>query len=95
MGYQRTQIYLDPDEHRRLVREAAERGISLAAYMREIVANRAGEQDAPHDTRSWDNFIGAISAGAVRYDDDPDAEVAEAIEWNYRRKMGEIAEDDR
>ncbi len=40
----RTQITLDPDSHRRAKRRAAERGISLAEYMRQVVDRDLGEQ---------------------------------------------------
>jgi hypothetical protein len=39
----RTQIGLDPQEHRRAKRRAAELGISLAEYIRRLVARDLGE----------------------------------------------------
>ncbi|MBI4728385.1 MAG: hypothetical protein HY775_02630 [Acidobacteria bacterium] len=86
MKYHRTQILLDPEEHRRLVREAAERGLSFAAYLREIVATRVAEEATPYDARSWDSLFGIISAGAPGADFD--TEVAEAFEAEYRRDVG-------
>ncbi len=38
MPYVRTQIYLDPDDHRRLSDEAHARGMSLTALIRQIVS---------------------------------------------------------
>lgn len=40
---QRTQITLDPSEHRRARRRAAELGISLAEYIRRLVRQDLGE----------------------------------------------------
>ena len=40
----RTQITLRPDTHRRAKRRAAERGISLAEYLRQVVDSDLGEQ---------------------------------------------------
>lgn len=62
---QRTQIYLDPEEHRRLKTEAAERGISLAEYLRQIVAQRAaraGEQ-ATYGDSPYEELIGIVHGG--------------------------------
>jgi hypothetical protein len=40
----RTQITLDSDAHRRVKRRAAERGVSFAEYMRQVVDRDLGEQ---------------------------------------------------
>ncbi len=40
----RTQVTLDSDAHRRAKRRAAERGISFAEYIRQVVNNDLGEQ---------------------------------------------------
>ena len=37
MSYARTQIYLDPLDHKALLKEASERGVSLAELVRQIV----------------------------------------------------------
>jgi len=39
MGLKRTQVYLEPEQHRSLKREARERGISLAELLRQIVGH--------------------------------------------------------
>jgi len=44
---QRTQIYLHPEQHRALVREASKKGISLARLIREIIAKHLKEQTTP------------------------------------------------
>jgi hypothetical protein len=89
MAYQRTQIYLDPDEHRRLVAEARERGLSLAALLRDIVSEHVSERAAPYETRSFDPIVGV--AGRDRPGDDA-AHVREAmdevLEAREQKKMG-------
>ncbi|MGZ4210447.1 MAG: hypothetical protein ACXVQX_07605 [Actinomycetota bacterium] len=87
MRYQPTQIYLDPEEHRRLVREAAERGISLTEYLRQVIANRAGEQAVPYDERSWDGIIGLFDSGPKDTVETMDEEVGQAFEEEYLRSM--------
>lgn len=64
---QRTQIYLDPEEHRRLKTEAAERGISLAGYLRQIVAQRAARaaQQAANGDSPYEGLIGIVSVGLL------------------------------
>lgn len=88
MKYHRTQILLDAEEHRRLLREAAERGISLAAYVREIVASRATEPAVPYETRSWDGLFDIVSAGPDEEFADLDAEIGEAFDAEYQRDTG-------
>lgn len=88
MKYQRTQIALDPEEHRRLVKEAAERGISLAEHLRQIVATRTAGQAAPYDARSWDALFDIADGPEVKDDHDTDAEALDAFASEYRRDMG-------
>lgn len=44
MGLKRTQIYLEPEQHQALKREAAEKGISLAELLRRIVEDHLREK---------------------------------------------------
>ena len=39
---QRTQIYLDPEQHRRVKKRAAELGVSMAEYLRTVVDRDLG-----------------------------------------------------
>jgi hypothetical protein len=48
----RVQISLPPEEHRRARRRAAELGISMAEYVRRLVARDLGDQQTPGDPRS-------------------------------------------
>lgn len=82
MRYQRTQVYLDPEEHRRLVKEARERGLSLAALIREIVSEHVRERTAPYETKGFDAIIG------IAGDDKGPTDVAEHID----KYLGEALE---
>jgi hypothetical protein len=96
MAYLRTQILLDPEEHRRLVREAAERGLSLSAYIREIIAARTGEAPVPYEARSWDGLFDLFAAGPPRgLEEDFDAEVREAFGEAYERSIKRPARSKR
>ena len=89
MKYQRTQIYLDPGEHKELLGEAASRGTSLAGLVREIVASHLREKSAVYGAKKFDAIIGIASA------DEPTDVAAheeeyrgEALEARYRKKIG-------
>jgi hypothetical protein len=85
MQYQRTQIYLPPEEHRRLSAQAAARGISLAALMREIVSSHVREQAAPYATKSWDSLLGIIDEDVGEPTDIArDEEQLKAAAWDAR-----------
>jgi hypothetical protein len=88
MKLQRTQVYLAGEIHRRLGRDAAERGMSLAAYVREVVeAHYARRGAAP--SSSFDDLIGCV-------DDAPAGDVAtdgpdyrdRALRERLARKLG-------
>ena len=59
MRYTRTQIYLDPDDHRWLTEEARARGISLTALIREIVTRFARDATPPRP-RGFASLIGVV-----------------------------------
>lgn len=91
MTYQRTQIYLEPDDHRRLLEEARARGISLASLLREIVARHLQQKGTPVQ-KSFDALIGIVDApGSTDVARDRMAYRSEALETRYRRKMGVAA----
>lgn len=87
MMYKRTQIYLDPEEHRRLVREAAERGLSLTEYLRRVIGNRTAERSAPYDTRSWVGLFGIVDSGPRDTAETMDEEAAAAFDEEHRRSL--------
>jgi hypothetical protein len=92
MRYQRTQIYLDPEKHAKLIAEARERGISLAALLREVVDEHVSEKAPRYDERSWDALIGIVD------DDGPpsdiakhkDEYIAEAMSGVYEKKFSAV-----
>lgn len=93
MTYQRTQIYLDPDDHRRLVEEARRRGVSLAALLREIVHERFAPRSAP-DGEGFQALVGIIDTGELTdIAHREDAYKADALDARYRKKMGEAVGD--
>jgi hypothetical protein len=88
MVYKRTQIYLDPEEHRRLVLEAAERGISLTEYLRRIVADRVGENAPRYESSAWEGIFNIGNSGGRKDTvENMDEEVAQAIEAEYQRSL--------
>jgi hypothetical protein len=90
MRYQRTQIYLDPEQHAKLVAEARERGISLAALLREIVTGHVEEKAPAYDARSWDAIV-AIGGDEGEPTDIAlykDQYIGEAMDLVYEKKMG-------
>jgi hypothetical protein len=61
----RTQIALDADAHRRAKRRAADLGVSLAEYVREVVDRDLGEQPARGDiTAIFGLFDTSASGGS-------------------------------
>ena len=89
MKLQRTQIYLPTETHRRLGRDAAERGVSLAAYVREMVEAHYVRRGAALSS-SFDDLIGCVgeapegdvAADGTRYRDD-------TLRARLRRKLGQ------
>lgn len=81
MKYQRTQVYLDPQDHRALVEEAERRGISLAALMREIVSRHTARGGAPAPEKTFDHLIGVVTCG-------PSSDIARH-EDRYKREAAE------
>lgn len=63
MLLQRTQIYLHPEQHRALLREASKKGISLAKLIREIIAKHLEEQARPV-TAAKETFLRIVGMGA-------------------------------
>lgn len=88
MPYQRTQIYLDPEDHRRLVDEAHRRGMSLAALIRELVRERLSSRSFPAPD-GFGPLIGvASSAEPTDVAAREDAYLEDALDDRYRKKMG-------
>lgn len=88
MSFQRTQIYLDPGDHRQLSEEARRRGLSLTGLLREIVASHVRGRVAPYAGGGFEALIGVLDG-----DDDggtADADVVRDahLDARYVKKMG-------
>lgn len=84
----RAQVTLDADMHRRAKRRAAERGISFAEYIRQVVDHDLGEQPKADISAIFGLFESDrsdVSANIEKYLDE--------AAWNeYLRKMGRLPE---
>ena len=88
MSYQRTQIYLDAEDHRRLKLEAGRRGQSLTGLLREIVARHVRERVAPYRPLGFDTIIG-IARGPVSDVARDERELRDAaLDARFKRKLG-------
>lgn len=77
----RTQVTLDPADHRRARRRAADLGISLAEYVRRLVQRDLTGPIAPSDPAA---FFALGDSGGSDVSSAKDAYLAEAIA-NHRR----------
>ena len=84
----RTQIALDPEDHRRAKRRAAEMNISLAAYVRDVVRRDLGGEDRPAADVSAIFSLG--SSGGSHIAEHKHRYIGEAVEAEYQRKSGQI-----
>lgn len=88
MRYQKTQVYLDPEVHRRLLAEAQERGISLAELLRELTARHVAEATAPYGAKSFDSIIGLFASdGPADAVADEDQVMGDVADYIYAKKM--------
>lgn len=58
MGYTRTQVYLDPEDHRRLSEAAKKQGKPLTALLRDIVHRYLRERPDGASSRGLEALIG-------------------------------------
>lgn len=79
----RTQISLDSEMQRRARRRAAERGISLAEYLRGLVASDLAEPPAREDPSY---VFGLGSSGGADVARDKDRMLGEAVATRRRRR---------
>jgi len=84
----RAQVTLDADLHRRAKRRAAERGISFAEYIRQIVDRDLGEQPKT-DISAIFGIGDSGGSNVARY---KDRYLDEAVWSEYLRKMGRSPE---
>lgn len=83
----RTQIALDSEEHRRAKRRAAEKNISLAEYVREVVRRDLGGEERPKADISA--IFGLGASGGSDIAKHKDRYIGEAVEAEYLRKTGQ------
>jgi predicted DNA-binding protein len=88
MAYARTQVYLDPEDHARLVARAREQGKSMTALLREIVA--AYLREGPEDgRRGFDAILGVVDGDPTDIAESSADELALAREARLRKKLGD------
>jgi plasmid stability protein len=83
----RTQISLDSEQHRKAKLRAAERGISLAQYLRELLQRDLGEESRPKAHISEIFGIGS-SGEPTDIARDKDRLIADAAWAEYLRETG-------
>ena len=88
---QRTQIYLDREEHRRARHRAAELGVSLTEYIRRLVHEDL-EPGAPRGSVKALFELG--ESGSPDISDAIDAHVGEAVEGEYLEETRRPAHPD-
>lgn len=88
-SYQRTQVYLDPEQHRKLLAEATARGESLAALVRGIVQAHLDGRSAAAEPKTFKAITAIVEL------DEPadlvgnwDQTMSDAVETRYRKKVG-------
>jgi hypothetical protein len=80
----RTQITLPPEDHRRARARAAELGVSLAEYVRRLVAADLGRDERA--SAGIDAIFNLGRGGDSDIARQKDAYIAEAVEAEYRGK---------
>ncbi len=81
---QRTQIMLDPEEHRRAQEKARDAGISLAEYIRRLVRSDLVEPPKPDISV----IFGLGDSGGSNIAKYKDEYIGEAIEAEWMRQTG-------
>lgn len=81
----RTQIALEAEDHRRAKLRAAELGVSLAEYIRRVVARDLGEESRRGDISQMFDLGSSGGSDVGRYKHEYLGEAAE-VEW--RRETG-------
>lgn len=82
---QRTQIYLEPEQHRRLKTRAAELGVSMAEYMRTMIERDLGGSAGGHDVSA---ILGLGDSGGSDVARHKDEYVGAAVDATTRPKAG-------
>jgi len=76
VSLKRTQIYLEPKQHRLLKREAAAKGISLAELLRQLAKDHLHTEPQRED---FARIVGLGRSGVADASEDHDRYIGEAI----------------
>lgn len=76
---QRTQVTLDPEQHRRARQRAAELGVSLAEYLRRLVRNDLGGDPAAGDVSAILALGDSGGSDVARHKDEYIGEAVDAL----------------
>ncbi|CAN5576459.1 hypothetical protein BH20ACT19_BH20ACT19_02910 [soil metagenome] len=87
----RTQISLDSEDHRRAKSRAAERGISLAEYLRQVLRRDLAALES-EPTGDISEIFGIISSGGSDVSENKDKYLGVAVEAEYLRETGQTRE---
>lgn len=88
MSYKRTQVYLDPEDHRRLVETSKRRGVSLTSLVRDIVASYVRQGSAARVPKGFDAIVGLSDADPTDVAKDEQSVREAALEERLQRKLG-------
>ena len=76
MAFKRTQIYLEPEQHRLLKREAAAKGVSLAELLRQLAKEHLHTEPQRED---FARIVGLGKSGVADASEDHDRYLGEAV----------------
>ena len=76
MAFKRTQIYLEPEQHRLLKREAAAKGVSLAELLRQLAKEHLHKEPQRED---FARIVALGRSGVADASEDHDRCIGEAV----------------
>jgi len=76
VAFKRTQIYLEPEQHRLLKREAAAKGVSLAELLRQLAKEHLHTEPQRED---FARIVGLGKSGVADASEDHDRYLGEAV----------------
>jgi hypothetical protein len=76
VSLKRTQIYLEPEQHRLLKREAAAKGVSLAELLRQLARDHLHTEPQRED---FARIVGLGRSGVADVSEDHDRYLGEAV----------------
>ena len=76
MSLKRTQIYLEPEQHRLLKQEAAAKGVSLAELLRQLARDHLHTEPQRED---FARIVGLGRSGVADTSEDHDRYIGEAV----------------